>query len=328
MGSARRVAEKLLEEAPRTGRLAQAYLISARAETAAQAEANRFMRRIFCENKTGCGQCAACRRFDAGNQVDFLRISPEGARIRLEQVRQIPAFLSKKTFTGGWRCICIEKAHLLGVQAQNFLLKSLEEPTEKTVFVLVSAEPEKLLRTVRSRCVWIRILPLQRKQLEQHLRERLPAEQASLLAAQADGMEEEAARLEKEGFLGRDEAMRALLQLMEKKPDVPALAEALMDGGAAGEEILWHMLLLMRDAQQLAVTGKETWLRNPDQTALLRKMGKSFTIVQMQDMIEVLVTQYTRKRSCPGLNARLAAENTAFQLMEVKYHVKGDRRPV
>lgn len=91
----------------------------------------------------------------------------------MEEVRRIPEFLFNRAQEGGARCIFLKNADDLTVQEQNYLLKSLEEPAEGVVFVLSAAQSERLLPTVRSRCIEVRIRPLPKKELVRQLRQSM-----------------------------------------------------------------------------------------------------------------------------------------------------------
>ncbi|HEX4797872.1 MAG TPA: DNA polymerase III subunit delta' [Burkholderiales bacterium] len=131
---------------------------------------------LLCENprgdRRGCGVCPACGWFAQGNHPDFRLLVPdsllpesqeEGAeparkekrseQIRIEQVRELADFLAVGTHRAGRRIILIYPADAMNANTQNALLKNLEEPPPETVFLLVSAQPDRLLPTVRSRCM-------------------------------------------------------------------------------------------------------------------------------------------------------------------------------
>ncbi len=129
---------------------------------------------LLCEkpqpDRQACGTCHACYWFSQGNHPDFRLIVPEsmapesreeGAepvkkkseQIRIEQARELADFLAVGTHRGGLRVILIYPAEAMNANTQNALLKNLEEPPPATVFLLVTTQPERLLATVRSRCL-------------------------------------------------------------------------------------------------------------------------------------------------------------------------------
>ena len=81
------------------------------------------------------------------------------ATIPIDEVRKLKGFLAHRS-AGGWRVVIVDQADELNVNAANAILKSLEEPPEKTVFLLISSEPGRLLTTIRSRCRRLDLQPL------------------------------------------------------------------------------------------------------------------------------------------------------------------------
>ncbi len=106
--------------------------------------------------------CRPCRQFAAGTYPDSLILQPEDRpSITIEQVRRLNHALSLRSYSAtGVRVVIIDDAHQLTVEAQNALLKILEEPPAGTRFVLVAEQPEALLTTVRSRLAAIYFAPL------------------------------------------------------------------------------------------------------------------------------------------------------------------------
>ena len=82
------------------GRMAAAYLVTSAGEEDAHLAAREIVQRIFCEKKTACGACLACRKFEAGNLIDYLEIDAKGG-IKMEEVRRIPEFLANRAQEGG-----------------------------------------------------------------------------------------------------------------------------------------------------------------------------------------------------------------------------------
>src|SRR6266705_5611810 len=129
---------------------------------------------LLCErpqpDQRACRPCHACNWFSLGNHPDFRLVVPESmapdsreegaepskkrsAQIRIEQARELADFLAVGTHRGGLRVVLIYPAEAMNANTQNALLKNLEEPPPATVFLLVTTQPERLLPTVRSRCM-------------------------------------------------------------------------------------------------------------------------------------------------------------------------------
>src|SRR3954454_10898402 len=108
-----------------------------------------------------CGVCAACTRIARAVHPDVLFVSPgESGSIKIDQVRDVIDRAAYRPFEGRRRVVIIDQADALVPAAQNALLKTLEEPPSSSVFILVTARPDVLLATVRSRCPQLRFRPL------------------------------------------------------------------------------------------------------------------------------------------------------------------------
>ncbi len=151
-----------------------------------------------------CGECGSCKRFLSNNHIDCLVIDAvEREREQLligwfveraerttqksradgddselatrasEEHLTAEAFLSLRPAEGGWRVILVREAERMNVEAQNAILKMLEEPGDRVLWVLETSEPERLTETVRSRCVTVRFEALDAAQCAAVLKDRI-----------------------------------------------------------------------------------------------------------------------------------------------------------
>jgi DNA polymerase III subunit delta' len=120
--------------------------------------------------RDACGSCPACRKIERRLHPDVVVVAPEeGASIRIEQVRDVVGQTAYRPFEGRSRVVVFDNADLMGDDAQNALLKTLEEPPGRNVFVLVTARPGVLLDTIRSRCCQMRFAPLSSNEIAEAL---------------------------------------------------------------------------------------------------------------------------------------------------------------
>lgn len=107
-----------------------------------------------------CDECESCEKINAGVHPDFLLVSPEERLIRIEEIRMVDEALSYKPFEGRKKTVIVDDAETMNISAANAFLKTLEEPPEDSVIILISSKPDLLPATIRSRCSRINFSPL------------------------------------------------------------------------------------------------------------------------------------------------------------------------
>jgi DNA polymerase III subunit delta' len=238
-------AEAALLDAYRAGRLPHAWLITGPRGIGKTTLAFRFARFLFAQGGEGQGLfaappsslatdpvSAAFRRVASGGHADLLLIEraydPKRKRRRSEivvdDVRQIGDFLHLTPAEGGWRIVIVDGADEMNRNAANTLLKVLEEPSQRSLLLITSTTPGRLLPTIRSRCRHLTMPPLAEPQVTDLIRKYLPslsAADAAGLAQLGEGSIGRALDLAEAGGVALDREMMALLATL------PAL-----DGGA------------------------------------------------------------------------------------------------
>jgi DNA polymerase-3 subunit delta' len=162
---------------------------------ARDAAAEAFARAVLCGGRApgsgeACGACGPCGRLAKGIHPDFHRLVPAKGRatIGVEQVEALQAALSLRPVEGRGNAVLVPDAEGLTPQAQNALLKTLEEPPPRTALVLTVVSPRALLTTVRSRCVSLRFPPVSPAEVRAAARRAgAGEEEAAALAVAAGG---------------------------------------------------------------------------------------------------------------------------------------------
>jgi DNA polymerase-3 subunit delta' len=224
-----------------------------------------------------CGACAACGKIARGMHPDVLVIEPgETGSIKIEQVREVIDRAQYRPFEGRRRVVIVDEADAMVPQAQNALLKTLEEPPPGSIFILVSSIPDALLQTVRSRCPRLRFAPLLPADVAEVLvREHgYSAPDAAAAAADADGSVGRALSAESSDIASAREAAQALLEETARRADPTRRIEAAkllapVKGSSAGERdqlaaCLRVFASLLRDVGLLAEGGDTRLLANAD----------------------------------------------------------------
>ena len=109
--------------------------------------------------RPGCGQCTACTTVLAETHADLTVLRPEGLSIGVDDARALVLASAMRPTTGRWRILLVEDADRLTEPAGNALLKALEEPVERTVFLLCAPAVDDVLPTIRSRCRLVQLRP-------------------------------------------------------------------------------------------------------------------------------------------------------------------------
>lgn len=181
------------------------------------------------EGEKPCLECGPCRRMLMGVHPDHIEVASDSSVISVKMVRDLIDRLTEKPYEGGWRTVIIHDAEKMNEAAQNALLKTLEEPDGRTAFFLLTAHPEGLLATIRSRCRPVFMPRLSEEIIASELIGRGMSEGRARYAARlSQGVMGRAIALCREDdpyFAWRDEAVK-LMQTLRRKDDVPRAASA------------------------------------------------------------------------------------------------------
>ena len=107
-----------------------------------------------------CDKCVSCRKIDSETHPDISMIVPENDVITIETVRKLEENISLKPFEGRKKVVIIDDADTMNIYAANAFLKTIEEPPEDNLILLISSNPDKLPDTIKSRCINVRFYPL------------------------------------------------------------------------------------------------------------------------------------------------------------------------
>lgn len=152
-----------LQRSLECGRLAHAYLLSGPRGSGKERVARLLAQALNCADREhdACGRCESCRRIADGVHPDVYWVRPESKsrRIAVEQIREFESACHLKPTLARVKVGVIVDADCLGEEASNAFLKTLEEPPAQTVILLLSAEPQRLLPTILSRCLKLALGP-------------------------------------------------------------------------------------------------------------------------------------------------------------------------
>jgi DNA polymerase III subunit gamma/tau len=144
---------RTLQNAIQSGRVAHAYIFSGARGVGKTTTARILAKALNCvhgPSPAPCNECDSCREIAAGSSLDVLEIDAASNR-GIDQVRELRDMVRYAPVGGRYKVIILDEAHMLTDEASNALLKTLEEPPDKVVFVMATTEPEELAETIRSR---------------------------------------------------------------------------------------------------------------------------------------------------------------------------------
>ena len=238
-----------------------------------------------------CGACSACRRIARGSfpDVTLLERPADRAGISVEQVRAVTAEVVFRPFEGRRRVVIIDDAAELNADAQDALLKSVEEPPPAAVFILVTAWPDSLRATIRSRCARLRFGALQVGEVTEFLvaHRAIEPRQARTVALMAGGSLGTAIEMA-DGSFGDEQALALdLLRRASRARDAEGRLDCSrllqpQDKGPAGrqrDDLAVHLRVLaslIRDAAALASGAPDSALTHPDLAGELRPLAGEF----------------------------------------------------
>ncbi len=179
-----------LDRAVGEQRAAHAYLISGSAQIGKATLAGALALTLNCTaSDRPCGRCRSCQLIAAGKHPDVQVIAPEGRSLKIDQIRALQHDLALSPFEGRYRVAIFDQFETATVEAQNALLKTLEEPPAYAMLIVLAVDPEQLLPTIVSRCQQIALRPLTIAQVREALIEQwqVSPDQADLLAHLSGG---------------------------------------------------------------------------------------------------------------------------------------------
>ena len=182
-----------LQSALTTGKISHAYIINGEKSSGKEYIAQVFAMALQCENggPEPCQECRSCKQALSANQPDIIKVTHEKPNtISVDDIRgQINNDVGIKPYSSPYKVYIVNEAERMTAQAQNALLKTLEEPPEYAVIILLTANVNSLLPTILSRCVVLNMKPVSDAQVRRYLMEELqvPDYKAEVCVAFARG---------------------------------------------------------------------------------------------------------------------------------------------
>ena len=313
----------LLREAVAKNKMGHAYLFRGPDGVGKKRTALTLAAYINCKSPLdgdSCGRCTTCRKYFSGNHPDLILVEPDGAAIKIGQIRELKHQLTFPPLEAKVRVIVLEDIHTMRREAANSLLKTLEEPAPGNLLILTADPAGNVLPTILSRCQIISFGSLDHKDMAQILMQENDMEEslAFTLAAVAEGSLGRAKLLWQEGLLSlRQELVEGLLLGQQNPAETIAQVFRLSEKGAALKENASELLALIRlwyrDLVLVAAGGPEASIANKDLALFLPAAAQLWSLRQLQQKLQRLdLAERQLLRNC---NRTLVLETLFFDLI-------------
>ena len=168
---------KYISSAVENYRVSHAYILNGERGSGKKMLANLFAMTLLCEtgDNEPCGKCHSCKQAESGNHPDIIRVTHEKPNsISVDDIRtQVNNTVDIKPYQGPYKVYIIPQADMMTPQAQNAILKTIEEPPSYAVFLLLTENAETLLPTINSRCVMLKLRNIKDTLIKKYLMENL-----------------------------------------------------------------------------------------------------------------------------------------------------------
>jgi DNA polymerase-3 subunit delta' len=256
----RRAVRAASDPAASASGMTHAWLFTGPPGSGRSVAASAFAAALLCDRQ-GCGECPSCKQVAAGSHADLLLVRPDGLSYGVKQTRDLVLKAATAPVSGRYRVVLFEDADRATEQAANALLKAIEEPAPRTVWLLCAPYADDLPTTIRSRCRLVNLRTPPTQDVADVLRGEGVGEEQALAAARA-------AR----GHIGRARRLATDPESAKRRADVlavPLRVSKLGDALAAADA-----LVKAAKADAEAVTGE---LDEPERDAMRRAFGEGST---------------------------------------------------
>ena len=169
--------KNLLSNSMKADKVSHSYMFVGISGIGKKMMAKDFAKGILCLNENKyCNNCKSCIEFDSNNNPDLIYIEPDGNNIKIEQIRELQKRIPEKPIISNRKVCIINDADTMTKEAQNCLLKTLEEPPEFVTIILIGSNENAFLTTIKSRCMIIHFEKIVNEEISNFLRENYEIE--------------------------------------------------------------------------------------------------------------------------------------------------------
>lgn len=307
-------------------RVSHAYILNGEIGAGKKMLADIFAATLQCEEHgvNPCGHCKSCLQASSSNQPDIIKVTHEKASIGVEDIRsQLNADIDIKPYSSRYKIYIIDEADKMTEQAQNTLLKTIEEPPAYGIIMLLVTNKNKLLPTILSRCVTLNLKPVSTDMITDYLMKEyhVPDYNASISARFSQGNLGKAIRYStSEEFNESKDKVLHLLKYVENM-QVYEILDGIKQLGEHKLDIYDYidiMMLWYRDILLYKVTGSPDQLLFRSEFAYMRKQAEKIGFDGIENIIRAMDKAKERLRA--NVNFDIAME---LMLLVIKENGNG-----
>lgn len=291
--------------------------------------ADRVANSLVCESPGGraepCGDCRGCRLYRAGSHPDVRRVEPEEGEqvVRVDQVRELIAWSTLSARQGTYAVALLSPADRMNRAAANSLLKTLEEPSRDTVFLLISHLPHLLPATVRSRCQSVDFCPVETAEAQGWLRAQIEGKvPVERLLRIASGAPIRARELARSGALESRAELLGHVRGLVGGERSPVTAAAGWHSVGLGEIAYWTYSLAS-DLVRIKMGGNEERLVHGDLADELRDLSARVEIRLLFSLLDQSLEAIRVLEARLNLNPQFLLEEMAMTWAGVPEPARG-----
>lgn len=311
-----------LQNAIRMGKVSHAYIIQGEAGSGKKMLADTFSMTLQCEEGgiEPCGHCQSCKQAMSGNHPDIRRVTHEKATISVEDIRlQLNNDIMVKPYSRPYKVYMIDEAEKMTEQAQNALLKTIEEPPEYAVILLLTVNAKLLLPTILSRCILLNVRPVTGEAITKLLTERygITKHMAELAADFADGIPGRAIAYAQSGDFTwqKDEVLKVLKRLDSISAE--ELYKKVKEWAGKKQnlpDILALMNLWYRDVLVMKATNGAVRPVFREEEAEIRRLAEKTDFQKIEQNLRAIEQMQERLKA--NVNAEVALEMLMYSLRD------------
>ena len=283
--------------------ISHAYILAGDKGIGKSKIAREFAMELICEKHTGCGECPACRQFLADAYPDFFYMDADGKEsIGIDRIREnIVNDVSIRPYHGKVKIYIIDEADKMTVGAQNALLKTIEEPPEYVVILLLVRNMSLLLETIRSRCIKLLLSAVSNDRIKSWLVEKgISEDVAAVVASYSNGAPGIAKVMaESEDFAGMyNQNVEFLKKISEASiNDILLFIEELKKRTGGFKDFINFLRLWYRDICILKLTKKMDNLVFIREEGIILRLSREYTLKKINSIIDLIDETETRLNS-------------------------------